>query len=206
MFTLDEIAIHHGADKASPYHGYTAVYARLFRDLRCLPIRLLEIGIEYGKSMRTWLDYFPQATIIGVDINPQFSDTHPRLHLEIADQYNSAQMAQLAARYNPLDVVIDDGCHKADAVKVSFEALWPEVRPGGLYIIEDVGTFYHPMYQSAVEGPIFLHSFVDDVHQRGRTGSYGLPPYGDNPTQLSAMEATLDCLFFFKGMAVLRKK
>lgn len=201
MFTLDEIALHHGADKSTKFHGYTPVYDRLFTPLRPSPIRLLEIGIEFGKSMRVWLDYFPRAEVFGVDINPQFKWSDPRYHEIVADQSNVEAMQQVADR-GPFDIVIDDGCHRADAAIVSFKALWPAVKSGGLYIVEDVGTYWHPMYQSTAQGWTWLHGFVDDVNQRGKD-FYGAPAYTSPP---GGLELELKSACFYKGLVVLERR
>lgn len=201
MFTLDEIAKHHGADKSTSFHGYAPIYDRLFFPMRDLQIRLLEIGIEYGKSMRTWLDYFPKAEVVGVDVNPLVKLDNPRYTEVIADQNNAASMRQIADTHGPFDIVIDDGCHKADAVSVSFKELWPAVKRGGLYIVEDVFTFYHPMYQSKVQGSSWMHNLVDAVHQRGKS-FHGAPDYNGPP---SGLETELRFVFFSKGLAVMEK-
>src|SRR5580700_11200432 len=74
---LDELARVHGTDKgtlqACPQSpkGYTRQYARYFAPLRQLPIRLLEIGIYGGASLKMWEAFFPSARIYGIDLNPQ---------------------------------------------------------------------------------------------------------------------------------------
>lgn len=203
MEPLDQICIRYGADKSTQYHGYAPLYDRLFSPFRAEPFRLLEIGIEFGKSMLTWLDYFPLATIAGVDTHPQFTCANPRYHQIVADQTDAHQMAGVATKFGPFRVVIDDGCHLASAAKVSFEALWLAVEPGGFYIVEDVGTYYHPMYQSPVEGWTWMHGFVDDVHQRGKA-FHGAPAYTTEP--MNQMEQTLVSVQFVKGLMILTKK
>jgi hypothetical protein len=37
----------------------------------------------------------------------------------------------------PLDLVIDDASHLYEPTRTSFDALFPLLRPGGLYIVED---------------------------------------------------------------------
>ena len=37
-------------------------------------------------------------------------------------------------------MVIDDGSHVPEHQVISFEALWPSVKPGGIYVVEDVET------------------------------------------------------------------
>ncbi|MFE3638938.1 class I SAM-dependent methyltransferase [Streptomyces sp. NPDC059168] len=47
-----------------------------------------------------------------------------------------------AAERGPFDIVIDDGSHLNEHVLTSFEALFPHLRPGGLYVVEDTQTAY----------------------------------------------------------------
>lgn len=68
--SLDSIGLRYGTDKASPSNDFLSFYERYFEPLRGRPIKLLEIGVMDGASLRTWRDYFPNGTIIGVDINP----------------------------------------------------------------------------------------------------------------------------------------
>lgn len=46
----------------------------------------------------------------------------------------------------PYDIIIDDGSHMVRHVIASFEALFPYLRRGGLYIIEDLHTSYWKRY------------------------------------------------------------
>jgi tetratricopeptide (TPR) repeat protein len=47
-------------------------------------------------------------------------------------------MAAVGQRYRPY-VVIDDGSHQADHILTSFQQLYPSLREGGHYIVEDLG-------------------------------------------------------------------
>lgn len=67
---LRKLAKKHGTDKS--VHGYCPHYERRFAGWRHKPITLLEIGVDAGASMRMWRDYFPNAKITGVDINPSW--------------------------------------------------------------------------------------------------------------------------------------
>jgi SAM-dependent methyltransferase len=56
------------------------------------------------------------------------------------DQGNRSQLAAIADEQfgdGPLDLVIDDASHRLHETRVSFEVLYPRLRPGGLYVIED---------------------------------------------------------------------
>ena len=63
MLTLDQIARKHGTDKCSTCHNYCRTYEQYFGPIRAWPVRLLEIGVQTGASIKTWLEYFPHAFV-----------------------------------------------------------------------------------------------------------------------------------------------
>merc|ERR1712110_82036 len=60
---LGDILTRFGSDKAFR-HGYDRYYDRLLEPLRNTKLRLLEIGVEKGRSLRTWQVYFGKAAQI----------------------------------------------------------------------------------------------------------------------------------------------
>ena len=52
------------------WHHYFDIYTRHFERFRDRPIRMLEIGVFRGGSLRMWKEYFHQdSTIVGIDID-----------------------------------------------------------------------------------------------------------------------------------------
>ena len=70
MSTLDQLAIKYGTDKSSLIHNYCVKYQKYLPFNQEDPIKLLEIGVLDGNSLLTWGEYFPNSSIIGIDINP----------------------------------------------------------------------------------------------------------------------------------------
>lgn len=126
------------------FHGehYLHVYERYWEPIRERVRRVLEIGVQGGHSMRLWADYFPNAQIYGLDINPQckVSETG-RIHIVIGDQFDQTVLARLAAQ-GPYDLIIDDGSHRAPHICKSFQGLRESVAPHGWYSIEDMRLHY----------------------------------------------------------------
>ncbi len=160
---LDALARYYDTDKSSQHHGYTGVYQRHFRTRRTGVRSVLEIGVggikswegfdttAGGQSLRMWRDYFPNAEIIGVDINEK--DVHgTRIHFERGDQSDSGFLQEVARKYGPFDVVIDDGSHIGPHIQASYAALWDAVTPGGMYVVEDLHVAFHPSYGGGPPG------------------------------------------------------
>ncbi|MFN7990110.1 MAG: hypothetical protein U0529_21740 [Thermoanaerobaculia bacterium] len=143
---LDRIA-RGRTDKASDSHGFTEVYERFFAPLRNEPIRILEIGIDQGGSLLTWRDYFPKAAVFGIDILDRSDLQSDRIRTFVADQSKREQLGAFLAKYpGPYDVILDDGGHSMEQQQVSLGFLFAAVRPGGLYVVEDVHTSLRAFY------------------------------------------------------------
>jgi hypothetical protein len=70
MSVLNEIGLKNNTDKSSTIHDYLKKYEKYFPFKRDDKITLLEIGVLNGSSVKSWKEYFVNANIIGVDINP----------------------------------------------------------------------------------------------------------------------------------------
>lgn len=160
--TLHELAEHYATDKAT--HGYCPVYERYFAPFRDERFNLLEIGVRRGASIKMWLDYFPNATVYGVDI--ECAHKVPNRDRWVFTLCDVADETRLLSSLGELDlrVVVDDGSHKATDIEHAFHALWPLVVPGGFYVIEDSFCQWWEEFRCEVNGPAILHRFVDHVN------------------------------------------
>jgi hypothetical protein len=125
---------------------YLAEYERLFGPMRHEPLRLLELGVKFGASMRLWADYFPSATIVGLDIEnkPQDFPTDKRIHFVQGSQSDPAALDRcVAVAGSQFDVIVDDASHIGHLTAASFAHLFPNaLKPGGFYVIEDICTAF----------------------------------------------------------------
>ena len=100
--------------------------------------RLLEIGIYAGGSLDMWRDYLgPSAELYGVDIDP-YCMRFEEATVFIGDQADRAFWERFRAETPLLDIIIDDGGHTVEQQLVTLEELLPRLRPGGVYICEDI--------------------------------------------------------------------
>lgn len=150
----------HRTDKGTG-HSYLSFYDKLFFPLKGEPTRIVEIGIGDGGSLDLWDRYFthPNSRIFGVDVHvPSF--TSGRIQAVQAMHDNAC----VAALVRPVDVVIDDASHDPEDQASAFRIWWRSIRPGGLYVIEDLRD------DAAVASMMQIHPFteVDLRHVKGR--------------------------------------
>ncbi len=111
--------------------------------------QVLELGIRHGGSI-PYLSNLCQADfIVGVDIvkeDPSIREVldgsalagQYELYFE-TEQTDEIAIPKIIEKHfsNGLDMVVDDASHLLDETRRSFELLFPKVKPGGLYVIED---------------------------------------------------------------------
>jgi hypothetical protein len=139
---LEDIAKQHGTDKVT--HGYIKFYEEAFETIRNNEIKLLEIGVYRGASIRTWEDYFANGLIFGID-NCTIIDkesllgfTQGRIKTFITDQKDRRELHEVILQIESLDIIIDDGLHYQEHQQVSFGFLFKFLKNNGLYVIEDL--------------------------------------------------------------------
>jgi hypothetical protein len=167
--SLNELANKHGTDKGDgchDRHDYAKVYEHLIRllcgiipqDDKAMPqavlVRMLEIGIwdprNPGASIRMWREFLPKAEIWGIDVNPECSvlSRECGVNIHLVNQGDRERLQKAAEEIGSLDFVVDDGSHQAAHQRISLETIWPFVRVGGWYAIEDL----HAPQSSSYEG------------------------------------------------------
>lgn len=132
-------------DKASKHHYHT-VYGPELDDLHGKPINILEVGVFKGASAQAWLDYFPEATVYGIDIFTRVLPkdipvlNHPRMKWLQGDSTNLDIISKVKQEWpNTLfDVIIDDGLHTPAANALTLGNMFNLLKATGKYFIEDV--------------------------------------------------------------------
>jgi hypothetical protein len=147
---LDDLAVKHGTDKGTiataklTAKRYTVPYFRYLERVRNDPLVLLEIGVDRGSSLRMWEDFLPNARLLAVDIAPRCARfATERTSVLIGDQSDPGFLESVVeAAGGGFDAIIDDGSHQMVHHQASLAFLWPYLREGGWYAIEDLHTCY----------------------------------------------------------------
>jgi hypothetical protein len=124
------------------WHHYFEVYERHFGRLRHARPAVLEIGVQGGGSLEMWRDYFGEdARLYGIDSSPgakRNEDIATKVY--IGDQADRNFLREVRREVGMLDIVIDDGGHRADQQITSFEELYSALSETGVYLVEDTHT------------------------------------------------------------------
>ncbi|NNE72869.1 MAG: class I SAM-dependent methyltransferase [Acidimicrobiales bacterium] len=112
---------------------------------------IVEVGIDQGGSTALLLKAFKPARLLGVELNPDpvpfltdfLAEHDPEETVQIhwgTDQADQVRLGELVDQHfgdGPIDLVIDDASHLYEPSVATFEALFPRIRPGGLFVLED---------------------------------------------------------------------
>lgn len=147
-FQTDKVDGHHTYKDAN----YTDIYYDYLKDLKDNCFNFLEIGVRDGASLNMWSEFFPNANIIGCDINPYCKSLeHDNIYIEIGSQGDTNFLNSLIDKYSSFAVVIDDGSHINDLTLASFNILQEHTYM--YYIIEDLRNSYEDLRQDVKSWP-----------------------------------------------------
>lgn len=124
------------------HHHYDEIYDFYLNRYYNSEGAIIEIGIDAGRSLRTWLKVFEKAHIYGIDLSEPSSGT--RFDIFQVDQSNEKQLTNFVNNIDTDSIffINDDGSHIPEHQLLTFNILFPMLCDGGTYIIEDVETSY----------------------------------------------------------------
>jgi hypothetical protein len=143
MNKLTQLGFKFKTDKAT-YHNFTDFYEDFFK-IYSSP-RILEIGVFNFSSISMYLEYYDNPYIIGMDIEDKSHYVNDKWKFVNGDQTNINDLKKCVDGEKPFDIIIDDGGHSMKQQQVSFGFLIDYIKPGGIYILEDLHTSFRPEY------------------------------------------------------------
>jgi hypothetical protein len=127
---------------------YFAAYEAVFGPNRTKPLRIMEIGVLEGASLRMWKEYFshPDTVIVGIDIEPnciRYDAPSKGIRVRIGSQTDGSFLKSVTEEFGPFDLIIDDGSHRSSHIIKSFNHLFADaLKDSGIYLVEDLHANY----------------------------------------------------------------
>lgn len=152
MGELNNLGLKHGTDKNSNYHSYLDVYESYLNQWKDKKISLIELGVggyDYvdrgGESLRMWREYFRRGKIIGIDIYQKEGIIRDRIEFWQGSQTDKNLLKTILRREEEAEkrFVIDDASHNNKLTVETFNIIFPQLKEGDIYFIEDVHTSYY---------------------------------------------------------------
>lgn len=202
---LHKLFLNNGNNICHKWIHYFDIYEKHFSAYVNKEVKILEIGVAGGGSVSLWKNYFGEkATIVGIDIQKSciaFNDPQNSIHIEIGSQSDTEFLKSVVDKYGTFDIIIDDGSHVMNDIKVSFEFLYQYVNEGGIYLVEDLHTCYVSSYHDGAIGFIeFTKTLLDQLTQPSVNKLTG----ANNPITPFAMHT--QCVSFYDSIIVFDKK
>lgn len=167
MKHLTHLANKYKSDKGTAEgscHGFSEIYDDYLFKLRNDIKNVLEIGIWDGSSLNMWHDYFPNANILGLDIETKHQYENDRISCNIIDQSSESDLQTFVDNTDYLfDFIIDDGSHHMRDQQITFAYFFKLLKPGGIYVIEDLHT------SLCENGTMLYNRPIEIYHDRDNT-------------------------------------
>ena len=151
LYGTDKANILKGTDGSFRFaHDYLRHYESLFRD-KNKTYKICEFGCYKGASLRMWKEFFPNAQIVGVDIdNDAKRIQEDRISILIGDSSQSETAKTILNDFGKLNLIIDDASHAWGSIRLTFERMWDVLDTEGIYIIEDINCGAQGAYENCL--------------------------------------------------------
>lgn len=150
----------HGTDKLTA-HSYGEMYEEVIHSIRAREaLVVFENGTNSGAFAQFLAVELPQATVVAMDItldNVCFGREQDNVVFIQCDGTRAASAERVASRFGFADLIIEDASHQPAHQLTSFDVFAPYLKPGGIYVIEDIAD-------QGIRGPLQALADKHGVH------------------------------------------
>jgi hypothetical protein len=178
MNKLTEIGLQTRTDKADS-HRFTEFYYDYC--VKYTSPKLLEVGVSDGCSLNMWSQFYPTGEIVGMDIDISTFMSGQRIPYDATlrevkignitvysgDQENKDDLLKSLNYHKEYDIIIDDGGHTMKQQQITLGTLFPYVKSGGLFIMEDLHTSFHGGY-NPFDGNLSTYEIIEKISMNER--------------------------------------
>lgn len=174
---------------------YFEIYHRHFSRFIGKKVNVLEIGVYSGGSLGMWRSYFgDESHLYGVDIAEACrAYENDNVSIFIGDQADRAFWRTFRNNVEGIDVLIDDGGHTPEQQQITLEEMLPHLRPGGVYLCEDIqGDFNR--FSAFAAGLVNELNRIDIIED-------SVPPH----STVSRFQSSIHSIHFYPYIVVIEK-
>lgn len=201
----------YGTDKSLTHH-YTQHYQHHFKAFKNKKIKLLEIGVggysnpfHGAHSLRMWKRYFGKGKIYSFDIHDKSALQEKRIKIFQGSQVDFSFLDTIMNEIGTPDIIIDDGSHINEHVIQTFTYLFPLLKDGGIYVIEDTQTSYWEAFEGDsddLQNPTTLMNFFKQLTDCLNYKEF-VKPHGYEPSYFDKKIISIhfyhNLIFIYKG-------
>jgi len=165
--TVEDLMYYYKSDKSRDDHSYVKFYDMIFSPIRHSVTNFTEIGIAAGQSLQAWYRYFPNAELHGYDVRWYSEDVKknmdalaPRMHSHLVNLLDDKIDPSKYFEPESMDIIIEDSLHTPQTQSKFLVMLWPYLKPGGYFIIEDITVWN--------KGHAYFHSNPEKLSPEAR--------------------------------------
>jgi hypothetical protein len=206
---LNKLGKIYGTDK-NGCHVYTPHYQLHLQRFKYKRINLLEIGVGGydnpnlgGKSLRMWKKYFPLGKIYSIDIYDKSSLQENRIKIFCGSQVEKNFLEKVTNEIGEIDIIIDDGSHINEHVIETFKLLFPKLKDGGVYVVEDTQTSYWEEFGGDMDpfNPKTTMNFFKGLTDSLNNKEFVIPNYVQSyfDKKIISMHFYHNLIFIYKG-------
>lgn len=177
------------------WEHYFDIYHRHFARFVGKKVNILEIGVYSGGSLGMWRSYFGKDShIYGVDIEDACkSYENDYVSIFIGDQADRAFWRTFRESVEGIDILIDDGGHTPEQQQITLEEMLPYLRPGGVYLCEDIqGDFNRfSAFAAGLVNELNSINMIEDT----------IPPH----SSISRFQSSIHSIHFYPYIVVIEK-
>ena len=182
--------------------GFLEIYENYFKEYKDKEIKILEIGVDKGASLRLWREYFSKAKICGLDIDKKDFEIN-NVDIIVGDQSNQNILKKIVNKYESFDIIIDDGSHRCIHIIKSLEYLFDYLSREGLYVVEDLQTSYFPRYGGSRYNLLkrntsmnYLKSIADSINYEQNNKPF---------FRKTKYDGLIKYIHFYQNLAIIKK-
>lgn len=171
-------------------------------------IKILEIGVYRGESLKLWDSYFSNIddrVVLGIESDKSCPNSIGKIKIYKGDQRNKSFLENVVKENGSFDIIIDDGSHWSIDQKAAFCYLYDYINPSGIYIIEDIYSSYHKKWTDKCKSDElfipYLKTKIDDLNSSWYRAQNWLPE-----TMVDGFESETKSIHFHSSFVVVEKR